>query len=352
MKLGIIINSYNNQKTILNAINSISRIPNRKKIKIIVIDDSSTDGSINVLRNEKKKKKIDLLYVNKKNIGISRSRNIGINLCRNTDYITFLDGDDTLNPNFMSFFSKKIKKNSEDLILFNFSYSTEKEIKRNNFFSTNKILRTKDMLNYFNKYLLAPNKNSLFTTCWSKLYRTKFILKKNDQFKENLNLCEDTDFVFRYLNNNKVTRIKYFKFPMYNHSLSKGADNLKKLTFGININLKNQISFLEALKSCKKYLDKKILNKSQLNKKLNHCLGAYTSIYLIRSCLKINSIQSFLNVYFFWKKVLKKKVFFHALKDYSPKKAGGNIILNLFIKNKFYLISVIVAFLISKKRYL
>ena len=51
---------------------------------------------------------------------------------------------------------------------------------------------------------------------------------------------------------------------------------------------------------------------------------------------------------FFWKKILKKKFFF-ALKDYSPKKAGGNIILNIFIKNKYYLISVIFAYFISKK---
>ena len=66
MKLGIIINSYNNQKTINRAINSITKIPNRKKIKIIVIDDSSKDGSINLLIKEKEKKKIDLLHVNKK----------------------------------------------------------------------------------------------------------------------------------------------------------------------------------------------------------------------------------------------------------------------------------------------
>ena len=65
---------------------------------------------LSIYLKEKRKKKIDLLRVNKKNIGISRSRNIGINLCRNTDYITFLDGDDTLNPNFVRFFSKKIKK--------------------------------------------------------------------------------------------------------------------------------------------------------------------------------------------------------------------------------------------------
>ena len=38
---------------------------------------------------------------------------------------------------------------------------------------------------------------------------------------------------------------------MYNHSLSKGADNLNKLTFGININLRNQISFLKLLNHVK-----------------------------------------------------------------------------------------------------
>ena len=107
---------------------------------------------------------------------------------------------------------------------------------------------------------------------------------------------------------------------MYNHSLSKGADNFNKLTFGININLRNQISFLKALKSCRKYLDSKISNKSQLNKKLNHCFGAYTSIYLIRSCLKINSIKSFLNVYFLEKNIKEKNFFFMLLEIIRQKR--------------------------------
>ena len=352
MKLGIIINSYNNQKTITRAINSITKNSNRRKIKIVIIDDCSKDDSINILKKEKERKKIDILHINKKNIGISRSRNIGINLCRDTDYITFLDGDDILNPNFINFYSEKIKKNSGDFLIFNFSYSIGQKIKKNNFFSSNKILNNKDILNYFDKYLLAPNKNSLFTTCWSKLYKTKLILSKNQQFNENLYLCEDTDFVFRYLNNNKVRKIKYFKFSMYKHSLSEGTDNLNKLTFGINMNLKNQISFLKALKSCKKYLKSIMSTGFMLNKKFNHCLSAYTSIYLVRSCLKINSTKSFLNVYFFWKKILNKKKFIYALKDYSPEKAGGNITLNFFIKKKYYLISVLIAYFVSKKRYL
>jgi len=121
---------------------------------------------------------------------------------------------------------------------------------------------------------------------------------------------------------------------MYYHSLSDGKLNLKKSTFGINIDLKNQISFLVALESCKKFLLKKFSNKSLLNKKLNHCIGAYTSIYMIRSCLRINSFKTFIEVYLFWKKILRKEKINFALKD------------------KFFFISIIIAYFIAKKRYL
>lgn len=349
MKLGIIINSWNNEKTIIRAINSIKK---NKNTKIVVIDDASKDNSIKILKKKKIEKKIDILHINKRNIGIAKSRNIGINLCKNTNYITFIDGDDYLNSSFVSFFFKKIKNSYEDLILFNFSYSLKEKIRKNNFFKLNKALDDKDIVDYFLKYLIKPNKNSLFTTCWSKLYKTRLLLKKKNQFNEKLHLCEDTDFVFRYLSIDKVKKVKYFNFSMYYHSLSDGKLNLKKSTFGINIDLKNQISFLVALESCKKFLLKKFSNKSLLNKKLNHCIGAYTSIYMIRSCLRINSIKTFIEVYLFWKKILRKEKINFALKDYLPIKANGNIIFSYFLKKKFFFISIIIAYFIAKKRYL
>jgi len=54
LKLGIIINSWNNEKTIIRAINSIKK---NKNTKIVVIDDASKDNSIKILKKKKIKKK-------------------------------------------------------------------------------------------------------------------------------------------------------------------------------------------------------------------------------------------------------------------------------------------------------
>ena len=78
MKIGIIINSFNNEKTIKKAILSAARLKRKNNITIVVIDDCSTDNSATIIRKAKLKNLIDYTIFNKKNFGISKSRNIGI----------------------------------------------------------------------------------------------------------------------------------------------------------------------------------------------------------------------------------------------------------------------------------
>ena len=44
-------------------------------------------------------------------------------------------------------------------------------------------------------------------------------------------ICEDTDFVFRFLANSKS--IQFINEPIYLHTLGIANENLKKLTFGV-----------------------------------------------------------------------------------------------------------------------
>ena len=224
MKIGIVITSFNNEETLEKAIKSAAILKKNNTIYIVLIDDCSTDSSIEIARLAKKKNLIDLIYINKKNLGISRCRNIGIRLSQKTDYITFLDGDDFINPKITKILTKKIYG---DLIAFNFDYLNKDKILKNYFFNGDKELMIKDIKKYFYNYLIKPNKNSLFTTCWAKLYKTKlFKLDKTLQFNEKLHICEDTDFVFRFLF--KAKNIQYINFSMYLHSLALGKKNLNK----------------------------------------------------------------------------------------------------------------------------
>ena len=348
MKIGIIITSFNNEETLEKAISSTALLRKNNKTYIVLVDDSSTDSSIKIAKLAKEKKQIDFIHANKRNLGISKCRNIGIKLSKNTDYLTFLDGDDCINPKITKITNNKMHG---DLIAFNFNYSYKDKIVKNHFYKSDKKLSTDDIKKYFYNYLERPNKNSLFTTCWAKLYRTKiFELDKTLGFNEKLHICEDTDFVFRFLFRSK--KIQYINVSLYLHSLEHGKKNLKKATFASKKNLQHQISFLKAVESCKKYLVKNEKDLSSIQERIDHCVGAYTVIYTIRSCIRINSFLSFYKTYIFWKKTYSKKIFYESIKRYSPQLANGGKLMPYLIKNKIYFINILIALILAKKRYL
>ena len=201
------------------------------------------------------------------------------------------------------------------------------------------------------KYLTKPNKYCLFTTCWAKLYRTKLlVINKDLYFNEKLSLCEDTDFVFRFLTKSK--NIQYINESIYLHTLGIAKENLNKLTFGTRLEAKHQISFLTAVKSCKNYFIKNGHTSSEIQKKIDHCTGAYTIIYTIRSCLRVNSLLSFISTYLFWKDLYIRKILSDEMINYSFKRAGGNWILPFLIKKRMYFFSILVAYFTARKRYL
>ena len=353
MKLGIIITAYNNEDTLERAIKSVAKLKKfSNKIYIVLVDDCSTDLSLKIANLAHNKKKIDLIHCNKKNLGVSESRNIGIFLCKNTDYLTFLDADDTIDARFFDILNKN-QTEGDDLITFNFNYLlNNKKIIKNHFYDNTyvKILRAADIKEYFYKYLTQPNTQSLFTTCWSKIYKTKMLTtNKIIFFNKKLYLNEDTEFVFRCLI--KSNKIKHLNFSMYLHKIDNKIE--KKSTFGFNIPLIHQISFLSAVRSAKEYLIKKGDKLLNIKKKLDHCIGAYTIIYTIRSCIKILSLADFFKNYLFWKKIYQKKNFRSGIVNYSYKDAGDQAsrILPSLIKNKFYFLSIVAAYILFKKRY-
>lgn len=89
-KISVIIPLYNEEKYIKECINSVIN-QTYKNIEIIVVDDKSTDNSLNELKSIKDKR-IKIIEL-KENKGVSNARNIGIKEAKG-DYICFLDSDD------------------------------------------------------------------------------------------------------------------------------------------------------------------------------------------------------------------------------------------------------------------
>ena len=75
----LIIPVYNSEKYISKCIQSVlNQNFSKEKYEIIIINDDSNDKTLNICRKYKKKNKNIKILNNKKNFGVSHSRNVGI----------------------------------------------------------------------------------------------------------------------------------------------------------------------------------------------------------------------------------------------------------------------------------
>ncbi|WP_245927208.1 glycosyltransferase [Aphanothece hegewaldii] len=91
-EISVIIPSYNGERYIVQAIDSV-RIQQNCSYEIIIIDDGSTDQTRDVLQSYNNQ----IHYVYQDNQGVSAARNKGIELSRG-EFIAFLDADDYFLP--------------------------------------------------------------------------------------------------------------------------------------------------------------------------------------------------------------------------------------------------------------
>lgn len=92
----IIIVNYNGKDFTKNCISSVMKT-DYNEFDIIVIDNFSTDGSIEMLMNEAKENSRLKIIQNHKNVGAFRARNTGL-LNSKSKYVVFLDNDTEVDP--------------------------------------------------------------------------------------------------------------------------------------------------------------------------------------------------------------------------------------------------------------
>jgi len=102
----IIIPTYNRADDLKNAVQSVL---NQKieDYEIIIVDDASTDHTKSIIKKFTDPRII--FFSKSKNEERAKARNFGIKKA-NGDYITFLDSDDVIYPNFLEEGKKMIKK--------------------------------------------------------------------------------------------------------------------------------------------------------------------------------------------------------------------------------------------------
>lgn len=109
--IAVVIPSYNQQDFLCEALDSIVA-QKRKPDEFIVVDDGSTDSSLEYAKSYEKEGVKVISQVNK---GLSSARNTGI-MNTSTDYIIFLDADDMLMENALERIMEVADKTDADVI--------------------------------------------------------------------------------------------------------------------------------------------------------------------------------------------------------------------------------------------
>ena len=124
-KISVIIPIYNVEKYIEECLESVLvQLPHN--VQVICVNDGTKDRSIDIAKsiiNEYDLKiQEQFLFLEQENQGLSAARNAGLSLASG-NYISFLDSDDKLKPDYFSTILEAIEKDDYDIIDFNFENS-------------------------------------------------------------------------------------------------------------------------------------------------------------------------------------------------------------------------------------
>lgn len=107
VKVSIIIPHYNNQDILDSCIGSLKKLDFTNH-EIIVVNNNSTDGSIQYIKNNYK----DVIIINaKNNLGYAGGCNLGAQHA-NGEYLLFLNNDTIHEKNFLDILISRLDKNS------------------------------------------------------------------------------------------------------------------------------------------------------------------------------------------------------------------------------------------------
>lgn len=188
--ISIIVPVYNVEKYIIKCIKSI--IGNSyKNIEVIVVNDGSTDSSINLLKTIDD---VRIKIFNKENGGLSDARNFGLEQAKG-EFIMFVDSDDYIHQDMVRKLYHEIMAYEADLAICDFIYVNENgEVLsnvENQFTLEESVMEPKEL---FDRYLL-PNFGK-FIPAWNKLYKSS--LFKGERFDCN-KLHEDEFILHRII---------------------------------------------------------------------------------------------------------------------------------------------------------
>lgn len=218
-KVSIIVPVYNKVNVLNHCIDSLLE-QTYKKIEIILVDDGSQDGSLE-LCNEFAKKDKRIIIIHKDNGGVGSARNKGIEKASG-EFIIFVDSDDYVSKYYIEGLMEPIFKESVDIAVCNFQH-----IKFPNYINFTKPTFDYVIDNVSPKVL----RQSVIARVCGCAFRKSVL--KDVRFDTDLFVGEDLLFFCRCLNNCKKIALvndALYCYVLYEESLSHGFYDERKFS--------------------------------------------------------------------------------------------------------------------------
>ena len=255
IEISIIIPVYNVEKYINQCLDSIYKLDLSNK-EIILINDGSTDNSLNILKKYKEKYPEKTILISQENRGQSVARNVGIKNSSG-EYILFIDSDDFVNSESLENFLKEGLYYKEDILMGNSSNYYENKVVKDFYPDNLKNLGEKTGLFFLEERI---KRKSFYIGPWRNLYKKEFLLKNNLFFIEGIiyedNLFTSTAF---YL----AKKVRYSQEYFYFYRQTNLQSTTKKISKRNYLNMlkitEELLKFAETYKVNNKYFNRIIV---------------------------------------------------------------------------------------------
>ena len=175
-KITVIVPVYNVENYLNKCLDSLIN-QTYKNLEIIVINDGSTDNS-GIICQEYAQKDNRIIYIEKENGGQAEARNMGLDRMTGT-YVTFVDSDDWVEPNYVEVLYKKLLEYCADIAVGNYySYNEQEGIFYFHIFGNSYYEKVYDNVSIFENFYESEHMKNFALICvGGKLY-------KSDLFRE------------------------------------------------------------------------------------------------------------------------------------------------------------------------
>lgn len=168
----VIIPCYNSEKTIKSSLKSLES-QTYKDFKVIIVNDGSTDQTIQEIDRYKKNSLLDIEVYSKTNEGVSSARNYALDKCK-TPWVSFLDADDEFHPQFLEILMFGVESSGKDTIACRYEFVERHDIPAETIDQVRKVDKTKyELLDVYTHHRIEKVNFGGF--CIRKAYLMSFL---------------------------------------------------------------------------------------------------------------------------------------------------------------------------------